>query len=496
MTIPPITHALYTAAQVRRIDRAAVEACGISGYELMSRAAAAAFAALRRRWPTARRIAILAGAGNNGGDAWLLGREASAYGLETEVVALAEPATAEAARARAAYLAAGGRCVVADEASRLDDFDVYVDGLFGTGLSRPIDGLAARLVEELAPRHARVLALDVPSGLSADRGVAGSPCVRAALTVSFVGWKRGLFTGDGADACGARELAPLDIPARAYDGIVPDARLFGGELDALLPPRAGNVHKYRFGHVLAIGGDHGYGGAVRLCAEAALRCGAGVASVATRATNAAAVNTLRPELIAHAVEDSAALDPLLDRADVVALGPGLGRGEWGAALFERACAAGKPLVVDADALGLLAQRRPVLPPALVLTPHPGEAARLLDCDSRAVQDDRYAAVRELARRYAAVVVLKGAGSLVADPRAEVEACPWGNPGMATAGTGDVLTGVVAALLAQGLAPWDAARLAVAWHARAGDAAAGDAPRGMLAGDLMQPLRLLANGCRP
>lgn len=493
MTMTDTARALYTAEQVRRIDRAAIDACGIPGYELMSRAAAAAFAALRRHWPHATRITLLAGTGNNGGDAWLLGRAARAQSLDVTAIALADPSTPDAAKARDAFRAAGGRVVQANADMSLDDADVYVDGLFGTGLARPIEGVAARLVEALAGRAPRVLALDLPSGLDADRGVAGRLCVQAAVTVSFVGWKRGLFTGDGADACGCRELATLDLPAEAYRGIEPDAFLLGNDLDALLPPRRSNVHKLSFGHVLAIGGEHGFGGAVRLCGEAAMRCGAGLVSVATRAMHVAGVTALRPELIAHAVEDAVALDPLLARASVIALGPGLGVGEWGRALAGRAIASAKPLVIDADALNLLAQTPRALPRTSVLTPHPGEAARLLGCDTRAVQGDRYAAVRELARRFDAVVVLKGAGSLIADPQGRVDVCPWGNPGMATAGTGDVLTGVIAALLAQGLAPWDAARLGVAWHARAGDVAAGAAPRGLLARDLMRPLRAIANG---
>lgn len=493
MIPPDMTRALYTAQQVRRIDRAAIDTCGVSGFELMSRAADAAFATLCRQWPDARRITLLAGAGNNGGDAWLLGRIAIARGFDVDAVSLAEPSTADARQARDAYRAAGGGIVMADERTALGERDVYVDGLFGTGLTRAIEGSAARLVDQLATRVSRVLALDLPSGLDADSGSAGPVCVRAATTISFVGWKRGQFTADGADACGARELATLDLPAAAYRVVDVDAFLLHEDLAALLPPRRANVHKYAFGHVLAVGGDHGYGGAVRLCGEAALRCGAGLVSVATRAAHAVGVNALRPELMAQAVEDAAELEPLLERASVVAIGPGLGTADWGRALFERIASSGKPLVVDADALNLLAALPRTLPAQVVLTPHPGEAARLLGCDSRTVQGDRYAAARELARRHAAVVVLKGAGSLVADPHGQVEVCAWGNPGMATAGMGDVLTGVVAALIAQGLSPWDAARLGVSLHARAGDVAAAAAPRGLLAGDLMPVLRRLVNG---
>jgi len=482
---------LYTTEQVRAIDRTAIDRCGVAGFELMQRAADAAFASLRRRWPDARRIGVLAGAGNNGGDAFLLARLAWQAGLDVDLLALTAASRGDAERARATFIEAGGRIRRAEAGAALPASDVLVDGLFGTGLGRPLDGVAADLVERIA--GVPVLALDVPSGLDADTGTRDGACVRADATVSFVAWKRGLFTADALDQCGARELATLDLPAAAYDGIAVDAELVDAQIGRVLPPRRANVNKSRFGHVLALGGDDGYGGAIRLTGEAALRCGAGLVSVATRAAHVGALNAARPELMARGVDDGAALAPLLQRATVLALGPGLGLRDWGRSLFEAALTSGKALVVDADALNLLAEAPRRVPPGAVLTPHPGEAARLLGCDVASVQRDRFAAARQLARTRSAVVVLKGAGSLVAAPDGRVVVCPWGNPGMASAGMGDVLTGVIAALLAQGCDAWDAARLGVALHARAGDAAAGDAPRGLVAGDLFGPLRRLVNG---
>jgi len=415
-------------------------------------------------------------------------------GFAVEAVVLADRSNGDdAMRARVAFVAAGGSVRIADAESACPAADVHVDGLFGTGLARAVTGIAAALIDRLNAMREPVLALDVPSGLDADSGSRPGACVRAAATVSFVAWKRGLFTADASDCCGALELATLDIPAQALDGIAADAELMSDTLAPLLPPRGSNVNKSHYGHVLAIGGDDGMGGAIRLSGEAALRCGAGLVSVATRASHVTALNTARPELMARGVDGAVALAPLIERASVVAIGPGLGQGEWGRALFEAAVASAKPLLLDADALNLLAHSPRALPPATVLTPHPGEAARLLGCDTVAIQRDRYAAARQLAARFAAVVVLKGAGSLVAEPAGQVAVCLWGNPGMASGGMGDVLTGVVAALLAQRLAPWDAARLGVALHARAGDLAAGAAPRGLLASDLFDPLRQLSNG---
>jgi len=483
---------LYTAAQVRGIDRRAIDALGIPGIELMRRAAAAAFAALRRRWPHARRLALLAGGGNNGGDAFLLGALALREGFGVEALALTPASGGDAAQARAAFVAAGGRVTPAAAEAPLPEADVYVDGLFGTGLARPVDGIAAALIGRLAAQPQPVLALDVPSGLDADSGMPLGVAVRAQATVSFVAWKRGLFTAGAADCCGSLELATLDLPDAAYAGADADAELLDASIDGLLAPRRRNVNKGSFGYVLVAGGDEGMGGAVRLCGEAALRCGAGLVGVVTQAAHVAALNAGRPELIVHGVADARApLEPF-ERATVVAVGPGLGQGAWGRALLDAALAAGRPLVADADALNLLAKAPRSLPPGSVLTPHPGEAARLLDCTIAEVQRDRFAAVRALAKRHAAVAVLKGAGSLVADAHGRVAVCPWGNPGMASAGLGDVLTGVIAAWLAQGFPAWDAARLGVALHARAGDAAAAEGQRGLIASDLFAPLRRLAN----
>jgi ADP-dependent NAD(P)H-hydrate dehydratase / NAD(P)H-hydrate epimerase len=261
-----------------------------------------------------------------------------------------------------------------------------------------------------------------------------------------------------------------------------------------LPMRSRDAHKGCHGHVLAIGGDHGTAGAIRLCGEAALRSGAGLVSVATQPEHLFALNAARPELMAHAVADPSALAPLLARASVLAVGPGLGRGSWGRALWQAALDSRLPRVLDADGLNLLAAAPRCFDGlAAVLTPHPGEAARLLDCDVAAVESDRFAAARALAKRYGGVLVLKGAGSLIADPDGGLAVCPWGNPGMASGGTGDLLTGIIAALLAQGCTAWQAACLGVGLHARAGDLAARDGERGLLASDLLIPLRHLLNG---
>lgn len=485
MPTPDPQTALYTTAQVRALDRAAIDG-GIPGIELMERAARASLDVLRQRWPQARSVCVVAGPGNNGGDGFLLAALAHAAGLRVAVLATSPQSGGDAAAARARCVHELGQVAVGSTA--LPAAEVYVDALFGSGLNRAPDGAAAELIRALNAQAQPVLAIDVPSGLDSDTGKALDPCVRAAATASFVGWKRGLFTGQGPDRCGARTLATLAVPHAIYTE--PDAVLLSPQA---LPARPRDGHKGRYGHVLAVGGDLGAGGAVRMCAEAAARIGAGLVSVATREANVGAILAARPELMPQGVHVPRNLEPLLARASVIALGPGLGQDDWGRSLWRAALDAGLPTVLDADGLNLLAAEPRGLPAACVLTPHPGEAARLLGVSTPQVQADRFATARALAHRYAAVAVLKGAGSVIADPEGRTATCPWGNPGMASGGMGDVLTGVIAGLLAQGVAAWDAACLGVGLHARAGDLAARAGERGLLASDLFVYLRALVNG---
>ncbi|WP_114239439.1 NAD(P)H-hydrate dehydratase [Dyella sp. C9] len=491
MTASVHRHELYTVEQVRALDHHAIHELGIPGYELMERAAAAALVCLRAHWPQARRIAVYCGVGNNGGDGFLLAALAREAGLHAEVVALGESRGEDAQRARRVFEQAGGVVHVWRGQPVLPDAQVQVDALFGTGLQRALAPDVAQLVQQIHAVGTPVLALDVPSGVNADTGEVPGTAVRADVTVSFIAAKRGLHTGQAPGYVGQLQLDPLGLPDALWQGFSPDARLLQ---PATLPPRPRQAHKGDNGHVLAIGGEHGTAGAIRLSAEAALRGGAGLVSVATRGEHLLALNCARPELMAHAVNGPQALEPLLQRASVLAVGPGLGQGAWGHALWLTALDAGLPLVLDADGLNLLAREPRTFTVPAVITPHPGEAARLLGCDTSAIGADRFAAVRELARRYGVVAVLKGAGSLVADPAGQVALCPWGNPGMASGGMGDLLTGIVAALMAQGCDPWQAATLGVGLHARAGDLAARrGGERGLIASDLLEPLRLLLNG---
>jgi ADP-dependent NAD(P)H-hydrate dehydratase / NAD(P)H-hydrate epimerase len=394
-----------------------------------------------------------------------------------------------AAKARAKYLAAKGKEQKFSDTS-LDDGDVIVDALLGTGLDRPVLDQWADAIQLINNCGKPVLALDIPSGLNADSGAVMGTAVRATLTVTFIGNKAGLFTGQGPTCGGQIEFAGLEVPQQVYANVNPVARRID-DAELHLPRRARSAHKGRYGHVLVIGGNIGMGGSVRLTAEAALRSGAGLVTVATRPAHVTAVLAGLPEAMVHGLESAAEVLPLIGRATVIAIGPGLGQDDWGRMLLAMALDTQLPLVVDADALNLLAAH-PIVRGQWVLTPHPGEASRLLKQSITEIQADRYQAVHRLMEQYRAVVVLKGAGSIIAAADELPAVCAYGNPGMAAPGMGDALTGVIAALIAQGLSLPEAARVGVALHALAGDRAAAFGERGLMARDLISGLRHVMN----
>ena len=485
----PAPLALYDVAALRAIEARAAASSGDDG-ALMQRAGAAAWRELALQWPQARRIAVACGPGNNGGDGYVLARHALDSGREVRVLQLRPPRSGPARRACAEFVQAGGAIETAPAA--LAESDLVVDALFGIGLARAPEGDAAGWIDAINASGKPVLSIDVPSGVDASRGSVPGTAVQATRTLECILPKAGLRTGAALDRVGELSLATLDVPLSAFEDIAPAAEwLDAGHLSRLLPRRRRDSHKGDHGRVLCIGGDHGLGGAVLLCAEAALRSGAGLVRVATRAAHVAPLLARCPEAMARAVDDAESPASLFEQADVLALGPGLGQGEWGRALCAAAMCAGTAMVVDADALNLLASSPRTLPGA-VLTPHPGEAARLLGCTVAVVQHDRIAAATRLAERFDAVVVLKGAGSVVAAPARIPRIIGAGNPGMAVGGMGDVLTGVVAALRAQGLGAFDAATAGALLHAVAGDVAARDGERGLLPRDLVARLRAVAN----
>ncbi len=486
-----LPHDLYRAEQVRELDRIAIEDFSILGITLMERAGGAAFKLMRWRWSRARDITVLCGTGNNGGDGFVVARLAQESGLTVRVLQLGDPQKirGDARTAMEAYLTAGGAIEPYKELP--DATDLIVDGVLGTGLEREVKAEWAQALEAVNSHPAPVIALDIPSGLHSDRGSVLGSAVKADTTITFIGLKQGLFLGEGPELCGRVYFNSLDVPSEVYAPQTPSARRMDWrQQSSLLIPRSRTAHKGSFGHVLVIGGEQGYSGAARMAAEAAARTGAGLVSVATRPEHAAVLNMGRPELMCHGVSEPADLAPLLERATVIAIGPGIGQSEWALELLKQALESPLPLVVDADALNLLAEK-PQKRDHWILTPHPGEAARLLGCGTGEIQGDRMESVQRLQQQFGGVVVLKGAGTLVCVGEDEpVTVCSEGNPGMASGGMGDVLTGVIAALHAQGHSAAEAARMGVALHAAAADRAAQQGERGLLATDLMPEIRAL------
>ena len=480
---------LYRAEQVRALEQSAISIQGISSFELMNRAGIAVFACMNNKWPKMQSVAIFCGSGNNAGDGYLVARLALLANLKVVVYSLvdSESLSGDALLAYKHYREINGEVILFHK-DQVIDADVVVDALFGIGLSRPVTGLYAQAIRLINATAVKVIAIDIPSGIQADTGCVLACAVKADCTVSFVALKQGLLTGQAVDYCGDIIYEALAVPTAAFLEIKPAVVQV---IKAVLAPRDRYSHKGCYGHVLIIGGDHGYTGAVRLAGEAALRVGAGLVSIATRAEHAALMNLNRPELMCHGVESPEQLTRLLEKASVVVIGPGLGQSDWANRLFNKTISAGKPMIIDADALNLLA-KTPTTNPQWILTPHPGEAARLLNCSTIDIEQDRFASVAAIQGQYDGIALLKGAGTLIASAE-DCAISTTGNPGMATAGMGDVLAGVIAGLLAQGFSLKKAAQQGAYHHGWAADCAVEKkGERGLLASDLMPYLQQWVN----
>lgn len=476
---------LYTAEQSRQLDRIAIEQFGLPGILLMKRAAFHAFDVLRAQWPHARHITVVCGVGNNGGDGFALAQYAALAGFEVNVLQLGPThkirGDALTMLHELADLGLGG--LPFSEAA-LNETDVIVDALFGTGLTRPVEDEIKTAIEAINASGKPVLALDIPSGLHADTGQALGAAIRAQHTVTFISHKPGLYMEAGREYAGQVHYASLYVPEEVFSSLPPTAQLLK-LTDCPLPPRPANAHKGLVGTATLIGGNISYGGAIMLAADGALASGAGLVKVVAHPEHRSILLNHNPALIFQSK-----LETALQQAHAFGLGPGLGQDDWAQALWRDALNTRLPCVLDADGLNLLA-RTPRQQDNWILTPHPGEAARLLGCRTEDIQADRLHATRSLQQRYGGVVVLKGAGTMI-DNGQTCFICTHGNPGMATGGMGDVLTGILTGLLAQGLSPFEAAKTGACLHAKAGDLAAAQlGQRGLQPQQLMPFIQHLA-----
>lgn len=484
---------LYSAAQIRELEEVIFRQTRETPESLMAAAGEAAFEAMLEHFPDTQTVAVICGKGNNGGDGCVLARLAHNEDLDVtiytvgETQSLAEPANAALLACRKAGVP------VQQFHDEVDlDVDLIVDAICGIGLKGEVYGEVAAAIDAINRSSTEVFAIDVPSGINSDTGHVMGDAVAASVTITFLGLKQGLFTADATeyvgelliDLLGIDEDIYADIPITAY-------RIDFQDCLTLLPERARDAHKGDFGHVLIIAGDQGMPGAAILAGRAALRCGAGLVTIVTRTEHAATVVGAQPELMCIGASDNTDISHFIQQADVVVIGPGIRQSPWAKALWKQAKTCTVPMVIDAGALHLLAAD-PTRRDDWILTPHPGEAAVLLNCSVEDIQADRFAATTALQEQYGGVFVLKGAGTIVQAEGAIPEICHEGNPGMATPGTGDVLAGVIAALTGQGFDLVDAARAGVSFHARAGDVAAIYGERGLLASDLVAQLRSIIN----
>jgi len=483
---------IYTTAAIRKLEELAAPASGT----LMERAGAAAAEYARSLCgDTAKSVLVLAGPGNNGGDAFEVATHLKRWFFRVNVVFSGERGKLrkDALAALGKWEAAGGTLLhgIPGESR----FGLVVDGLFGIGLKRPLAGSHCALVEKLNALGAPVLALDVPSGIDADSGAIMGCAVHASHTITFIAHKPGLLTLDGPDHCGELKLDTLGLdPARLLEpeGMLLDADI----LDRAVAPRRRNFHKGQAGSVGVLGGAAGMVGAAVIAGRAALKCGAGRVYLGLLTPRPPYIDDAQPELMLR--KPAALLKKEL--VDVLVAGPGMGKADSARKLLGAALAAPVPVVLDADALNLIAGSRALAAllakreAAAILTPHPAEAGRLLGVTTGRAQADRIASAKAIAQRYRSLVVLKGNGSVIAAPHGKFWINPSGNPGMASAGMGDALAGMIAALIAQGAEPLQALLAGVYLHGAAADAlvTSGVGPAGITASEVIDRARVLLN----
>ncbi|WP_404363933.1 NAD(P)H-hydrate dehydratase [Marinobacter sp.] len=498
---------MFSASAVRAIDEYVIEEKGIGGFDLMQRAAAAAFRQLVRSWPEASAIMVFCGGGNNGGDGYLVAAAARRHGLEARCIAVKNPDELEGDAARACRKA-GEDGVPVDRWDNLDGsarqslFDsagLIVDAMLGTGIKGAPREPYKTIIEAANAAPCPVMAIDIPSGLDATTGVTEGAATRADVTATFIALKSGLFLGQGPECAGRVSLETLQLEFEVSgDGLEHGQSALASRFDwtqlaKAVPRRPVTAHKGRFGHVLVVAGDHGMGGAGLMVSEAAARTGAGLVTLATRPEHVAPALARCPSLLVRGVTHGSELGPLIEAADVLVCGPGLGKTSWGQQMLQQVMASGKDRVLDADALNLMAEQKLERTDNQILTPHPGEAARLLACSVGEIESDRLAAAVSLQEKYGGVALLKGAGTVIADGKGLPAVLDGSNPGMATGGMGDVLSGIIGSLLGQGLELQTAARMAAALHLAAANMASRQSGyMGLLPMDVTRVLpRLLA-----
>ena len=496
---------VFTSDSIKVIEQAAAKAQGFAMFELMQRAGHAAFDCLEREWPLATRIVVVTGSGNNAGDGLILASLAADAGLQVTVVPV-KPLEELTGDAATAWQQLKPKNILVKEAGQgvFDQADVIVDGLLGTGFTGQLRDDYVKTIELINQSAMPILALDLPSGVYADSGLCATPHIKADHTVSFIFYKVCQVLNDGLAAQGELHLATLGVSQSQFYQQRPVA--WKQELSDVideLPVRSAATYKHRCGHLACAGGDLTMGGAIMLATETALRSGAGLVSTYLHPDNRSAALGFCPEAMWHGVAfEELSFNSLMEdnskTFDAVVLGPGLGRSEWGRQVFEQVFDYARqqqiPCLLDGDALYWLPafiKGDKKLAKPMIVTPHVGEAARLLSWDTAEIQQDRIRAAQAIAKQYQCICLLKGAGTVVSDGE-QVIVAAGAHPAMATAGLGDVLSGLIGALVVQGMTAWAASLAATSIHFVAGVEVAGDRVRGMLASELIESIHYLVN----
>ncbi|KPV96609.1 Bifunctional NAD(P)H-hydrate repair enzyme Nnr [Pseudoalteromonas sp. P1-9] len=479
----------YSAQQVKDNEAIVASQHNVEMYALMQQAAASVFQLLMLKYGNCDKVQVIAGGGNNGGDGYWVANYALQHELDVTVFSVKDvnQLAGDAKRAYLDYIKQGGKVVDSLDTSA----DVYIDALLGIGFCGELSSEYSDVINHINQQHKPIIAVDLPSGLNATTGEVAKACINANYTVSFISLKQGLLSGNAKQHVGNLYFAGLGLADAFIEYVKPLSKLVNYDaLKASLPVRHINSYKQQLGHVLLIGGDKPMPGAIRIAAESCLRAGAGLVSVATHPENRAIVVQGRYELMVHAVDHATELEPLIEKADVCVIGPGLGLSNWSKTVWQAIEKVNKPIIIDADGLNLLAQK-PINLAHMIITPHSGEASRLLGIPSSEIELNRFDSVSKLAKQYNAIALLKGVGSLVANSHHTVINTS-GRASMASAGMGDCLSGIIAGLIAQGMPNFEAVQLAVNIHGRAAEIAEQQGKRGMLVSDLYPLIRKLVD----
>lgn len=497
-----LPHLSLSIAQTRILEQKAILELKLAESELMERAGLAAFEILKSKINKNSMISVFCGPGNNGGDGFVLARHLKQLDYKVQIylvghferqTSLAKSMSEICSNLQIPIIPYSNQSIGHDE--------IVIDAMLGIGLKNEVKEPFLSAINTINSAHAVVYALDCPSGLDADSGKPLGTAIKATSTVSFIGLKNGLFLGEGLEYSGEIYCASLDLPESLFNTQDYICNLTPTIFSRFLQARSPLSHKGHFGHVLIIGGDYGFAGAPLLAGMAALRTGAGLVSIATRPEHISAVVGHCPELMCHGIKNSRELNPLLAKASVLVVGPGLGQSPWSKALFQQALKTDLPMILDADGLNLLAEAKtPLTRINWILTPHPGEAARLLKIPTHILQDDRLCYAKALQSQLGGICILKGAGTLIASADHPIACSLFGNASMAKAGSGDVLSGTVAGILAQQKELIEAAYLGTVLHGLAGDLAVVQRPETcVIARDLIdqfpQAVKILSSICK-